>query len=230
MGISKKLAKSITNNHNSKALATRLRSKRIAKFIEIVNSVYDQYGKVTIIDIGGTKAYWNILPENMLQEKNIHITIVNLPGHNKVEDEEHFTFAEGDACDLHMFNDNQFHISHSNSVLEHVGDWPRMKAYSKELKRVAERYYIQTPNYWFPVEPHCMTPFFHWLPTPIRVSLVMRFNLGHWPRQKTVDGAVTYVESARLVNKKMFRELYEDAKIHTERVFLLPKSFTAVRN
>lgn len=129
-----------------------------------------------------------------------------------------------------MFTDNYFHLSHSNSVLEHVGDWEKMKQFSNELKRVAESYYIQTPNYWFPVEPHCMTPFFHWLPTPIRVSLVMKFNLGHWKKQDTVDGAVETVESARLVDKKMFRELYSDADIITERLFLFAKSFTGIRN
>lgn len=230
MGISTKFAKSVTNNHNNQAFATRLRTKRIAKFIKIVDDVYDKYGKVNIIDIGGTKAYWNILPENLIEEKNLHFTIINIPGSNKMENEDHFTFLEGDGCNLDMFPDKSFHISHSNSVLEHVGDWERMKAYSRELRRVSERYYIQTPNYWFPVEPHCMTPFFHWLPTPVRISLVMHFNLGHWPKQKTVDGAVTTVESARLVNRKMFTALYDDADIYTERLFLLPKSFIGVKN
>jgi len=147
-----------------------------------------------------------------------------------MEDEEHFTFLAGDGCNLEMIRDKSFHISHSNSVLEHVGDWERMKQYASELQRVSERYFVQTPNYWFPIEPHCMTPFFHWLPTPIQISLVMRYNLGHWPRQNTIDGAISVLESHRLLNKKMFRELFRDAEIHTERLFLLPKSFTGIRN
>ena len=230
MGISTNFAKSVTNSDNPKAFATRLRAKRLANFLKVVDNVYNKYGKVNIIDSGGTKAYWNILPDGILEEKKIHITIVNLPGYNVIENDDHFTIIEGDSCDLSMFTDNYFHLSHSNSVLEHVGDWQKMKQFSNELMRVAESYYIQTPNYWFPVEPHCMTPFFHWLPTPIRISLVMKFNLGHWKRQDTVDGAVETVESARLVNKKMFRELYSDAEIVTERLFLFAKSFTGIKN
>jgi len=230
MGLSRNFAKSVTNNDNPNAFATKLRTKRLSYFLRVVDATFDQYGKVNIIDIGGTKPYWNILPEGLIEEKKIHITIINLPGENQPENSEHFTIVDGDACDLSRFEDKSFHISHSNSVLEHVGDWQKMKAYSNELKRVSERYYIQTPNYWFPVEPHCMTPLFHWLPTPIRISLVMKFNLGHWKKANTVDSAVETVESARLVNKKMFRELYDDAEVVTERLFFFAKSFTGIRN
>ena len=72
-----------------------------------------------------------------------------------------------------------------------------------------------------------MTPLFHWLPKPMRVWLVRHFHLGNWPRVKTVDEAVSRVESARLLNKAMMKALFSDCTIVTERMLLLPKSIVA---
>ena len=121
-------------------------------------------------------------------------------------------------------------MAHSNSVVEHVGDWGRMCAFASEVRRVALSYFVQTPNYWFPIEPHAMTPVFHWLPKPVRVALVMRFQLGHWHRQPTVDAAVRRVDSARLLTRPMVAELFDDADIVAERLGFLTKSWIAVRS
>lgn len=114
-------------------------------------------------------------------------------------------------------------------MVEHVGDWKRMVQFADELSRVSQKYFVQTPNYWFPIEPHCMTPFFHWLPKPIRIWFVSCFHLGHWGMATSIDAAVRTVESARLLNKKMFQELFNDAQILTERFYGLPKSFIALK-
>jgi hypothetical protein len=104
-----------------------------------------------------------------------------------------------------------------------------MVRFASEFKRVAPKYFIQTPNYWFPIEPHCMTPFYHWLPKPMRIWLTLNFSLGHWSKANSVDEAIRKVESARLLNRKMFHELFSDADILTERMFLLPKSHIGIR-
>jgi hypothetical protein len=74
-----------------------------------------------------------------------------------------------------------------------------------------------------------MTPFFHWLPKPMRVWLVSRFHLGHWKKAESVDQAVRAVESARLLTRPMLQELFKDGRIVTERFCLLPKSLIALR-
>jgi len=146
------------------------------------------------------------------------------------KDDDTFNFVKADACDLSLFRNNSFDITHSNSVIEHVGDWGKMVKFSNEVKRLAPKYFIQTPNYWFPVEPHCMTLFFHWLPRPTRIWLVMNFRLGNWSKRDTVDKAVSLVESARLLNKRMVKELFHDSNIFTERFLYWPKSFVAIKN
>ena len=127
------------------------------------------------------------------------------------------------------FENNSFHIAHSNSVIEHVGNWARVLQFSKEFKRVAQKHFIQTPNYWFPIEPHCMTPFFHWLPKRTRIWLVMKYSLGHWRKAYSAEDATRIVESARLLNRVAFSELFNDSEILTERLAFMPKSFIAVR-
>jgi hypothetical protein len=144
-------------------------------------------------------------------------------------DDGRFSFLAGDGCDLSCIADNGFDIAHSNSVIEHVGDWERMVRFAREMARIAPRYFVQTPNYWFPLEPHCMTPFFHWLPRPLRVWLVLHFDLGHWRKAESVDAAVRICESARLLSRRMVRSLFADGHVMTERLLLLPKSFVVVR-
>jgi hypothetical protein len=229
MSITRILAKRFANYDNEKSYGSKLRAKRIAPLLEIIEAVSNKHSSVNVIDIGGTEQYWGIVPKEYLDDHNVKITIVNLPETVMPKDHGPFTFLESDGCDLACFDDRSFHIAHSNSVLEHVGDWERMVQFAKELARVSQVYFVQTPNYWFPIEPHCMTPFFHWLPKPIRIWLVSHFQLGHWRKAVSIDKAVRIVESARLLNRKMFRELFKDAHVLTERFFWVPKSFTAMR-
>jgi hypothetical protein len=230
MTITRSLAKTLTNYDSKNSVGSRLRSKRIAPLLEMIRTVYDEKGSVDIVDIGGSKNYWRIIPQEYFNKYQVNITIVNLPADISEENHGPFRFVVGDGCNLVDFDDQAFDIAHSNSVIEHVGDWERMVKFAKELSRVAPRRFVQTPNYWFPIEPHFMTPFIHWLPKPLRIWLVQRFQLGHLPKAATIDEAVRLVESFRLLNKKMLQELFKDSEILTERLCWLPKSHIAVRS
>lgn len=229
MSVSGRLAKGIADYGDSRSLGSRFRARRIGPLLSLIDTVFAVKGSVRIIDLGGTRQYWNIVPTDLLEQRDVRITLVNLPESVTPVDEDHFEVLAADACDLASIPDDDFDITHSNSVLEHVGDWERMRAFAREAARVSPRYFVQTPSYWFPIEPHAMTPFFHWLPKPARVRLVRRFGLGHWKRARSVDEAVRIVESARLVNRPMMRSLFPDATIVTERMLMLPKSFVAVK-
>jgi hypothetical protein len=229
MSITRTLAERFSNYNSQSSIGSKLRAKRIAPLLEMIQSIYNEHGFVNIIDIGGTETYWGIVPLAYLLDRQVNITIVNLPGTAKAQDRGPFKFIVADGCNLQAFGDRSFHIAHSNSVVEHVGDWSKMVEFADELLRVSQAYFVQTPNYWFPVEPHCVTPFFHWLPKPLRVWLVSQFQLGHWDRANSIDEAVRIVESARLLNRGMFQELFKDARILTERVLFLPKSFIAIK-
>lgn len=228
--MSKKLARTVANYDSADSYGAKLRARRIAPLMEMIRQVHEKHGEVKLIDIGGTPRYWKIIPDGFLQEHQVRITLVNLPNENPQEPGEPFELLEGDACDLNQVGDQSYHIAHSNSVVEHVGDWNRMVSYANEVQRVSERYFVQTPNFWFPMEPHCMTPFFHWLPKMTRVWLVSTFSLGNWPKAHDVDHAVRLVESARLLNRKMMQALFPDAEIHGEGFYGLTKSFIAIKH
>ena len=62
------------------------------------------------------------------------------------------------------FRDEAFDVVFSNSVIEHVGDAASQRRFAREVARVGRAYWVQTPNRWFPVEQHLLTPLVHWLP------------------------------------------------------------------
>lgn len=230
MSMTRTLAKWLSSYDNQESPGTKLRAKRIIPFLKMIESIHKKNGFVDIIDIGGTMSYWNIVSSQYLIDHNVRITVVNLPGSEMPEDHGMFRFVEADACNLTRFEDKSFDIAHSNSVIEHVGDWTRMSMFAEKFKRVSKCCFCQTPNYWFPIEPHCMMPCFHWLPKPTRLWLVSHFQLGHWRKATSVDDSVRIVESARLLNKQMLKALFLDATIVTERLCFLPKSFVAIRD
>src|ERR1700693_501525 len=102
-----------------------------------------------------------------------------------------------------------------------------MKRRASEVRRLAPLYFLQTPYFWFPVEPHNRTLFFHWLPEPIRVSMLMRKPRGHWGKAPNVDIAMRQIQSASLLDVRMFGALFPDAIIARERVSWITKSLIA---
>jgi hypothetical protein len=63
------------------------------------------------------------------------------------------------------FADGAFDLGFSNAVIEHVaGGRHGQRQFLTELCRVARRVFVTTPNRLFPVDPHSLLPFVHWLP------------------------------------------------------------------
>jgi Methyltransferase domain len=74
------------------------------------------------------------------------------------------TAVRSDGRDL-PFADGEFALGFSNAVIEHVaGGREGQQRFIGELCRVAERVFVTTPNRWFPLDPHTLLPFAHWLP------------------------------------------------------------------
>jgi SAM-dependent methyltransferase len=132
---------------------------------------------------------------------------------------ENVTVQRADGTQL-PFADGAFPIVFSNSVIEHV---PRglQPAFAREIRRVGERYFVQTPNRWFPIEPHYQMPFVHFLPERALRALNKRFTMG-W-RKKGEWYETTLLSASDL------RQLFPDATIHRERMFGMTKSLMAVR-
>ena len=147
------------------------------------------------------------------------ITAVDLERWPNDPDRPNVTFVQGDGTAL-PFPDRSFDVAFSNSVIEHM-DADDQKLFARELRRIADRYYVQTPNRWFPIEPHWQLPFFQFLPERVQRSLANRFQLG-WHERGSFP-------TIRLLTTAELRALFPDAEIHRERLFGLTKSMMAVR-
>ena len=118
----------------------------------------------------------------------------------------------GDARRLDQFADLSFDVVHSNSVIEHVGRWEDMAAMAGEVRRLAPRYFVQTPYFWFPIEPHAR---FHYstrsqvlaLPHPDETQ-----HCGFWQRQPDLGRAVSAIQSAKMIDKRQMQFLFPDTK------------------
>src|SRR5436305_9486326 len=86
------------------------------------------------------------------------------------------SWVAGDGRAL-PFRDGAFDVVFSNSVIEHVGDAASQRRFAREVARVGRAYWVQTPNRWFPVEQHLLTPLVHWLPKQWQRRLVPRFTV-----------------------------------------------------
>jgi ubiquinone/menaquinone biosynthesis C-methylase UbiE len=85
------------------------------------------------------------------------------------------------------FADNEFDIVFCSAVLEHTGGRSEQLAFVKELLRVGKKYFVTTPNRWFPVEMHTGLPFAHWLPKTIFRRLISGTKYGRWALESNLN-------------------------------------------
>jgi hypothetical protein len=98
-----------------------------------------------------------------------------------------------------------------------------------EVRRLAPCNWVQTPNFWFPLEPHFLTPAWHWLPQRVRVALLRRRRWGWRGPCPDAEEARALVREVRLMRGRELTRLFPGATIEHEHVGPLVKSFVAVR-
>lgn len=223
---------------NPASIAATMRHKRMALFQRLVSQVCPVNAGLRILDMGGTPRYWLTFAPEIVQYHNI--TIVNAKKINVAElavmaaksppinmHTLNMTCIEGDACALPQFKANAFDIVFSNSVIEHVGDLARQQAMANEVRRLAPAYFVQTPNYWFPMEPHMLVPGFQWMPIWLRIAILRYTPLA---RQKFRPAHIArkHATRIRLLSRYDLRYLFPEADIVPERWHGLAKSWIAI--
>ena len=177
-----------------------------------------------ILDIGGTPECWALLAERP------RVTLLNTP--RARADVGEASWVAGDGRSL-PFRDAAFDVVFSNSVIEHVGDAASQERFAREVARVGKRYWVQTPNRWFPVEQHVLTPLVHWLPRAWQRRIVPRCNVWSLVARVTPDRRRFYIEhyltDVRLLGYGEVRALFPGARVIRERLCGLTKSFVAMK-
>lgn len=172
---------------------------------------------LSVLDLGGQPHIWASIPQRL------DITIVNLDG---IADTEHGThhdvrYLVGDACELEGVDDRPYDLVFTNSVIEHVGDAERRRAFAAEVRKRGLPYWVQTPSIFFPLEPHCGMPLWWLYPRPLK-----RFFIERW--RVTLPVWTEMVEGTTVVSKSELAELFPGSRIVTERLFGWPKSYIAM--
>jgi hypothetical protein len=207
---------------NKQSFAYRARRKRLAHLLELIDAAPKP---LRILDVGGTDSFWKMM--ELDERDDLRFTVLNIfPAE---QPDERFRWIVGDARDLSQFGDGEFDLVFSNSVIEHVGGFADQQRMADEIRRVGQRYFVQTPNRYFPIEPHFLFPGFQFLPERTKVFLLKRFKLGWYPKAQTEEEAVGYAREIQLLNRREFTQLFPDARMIDERVAGLVKSFMAVR-
>lgn len=211
----------ILDNTDPGSLANKFRRKRFLLFTEFIK---DLERPVKILDIGGTENFWKQM--GIYGNNDYLITILNLDEPDKTID-RNFEFVKGDALDLRHYNDKSFDVVFSNSVIEHIASIEDRQKMANEVIRTGKRYFVQTPNYYFPFEPHFLLPFFQYLPKFIKIWLLLHFDIGWFKKCSSKAEALKLLNSNRLLTIKELRTYFTNCKIIKEKYLIFTKSLIA---
>ena len=197
------------------AAIRRFRRNRMAAFARH----FPLTPQTRILDVGGTPLNWSLISA---QPK---VTSLNLPSAGQSD-------VIGDGCYL-PFRDRSFDVVFSNSVIEHISTAEQQRRFAQEIRRTGRGYWVQTPDRRFPVEPHLVTPFLHWLPRGARSAIARRFTFWSLLERPSRDRWEFYIrhcsQEVRLLNARELQSMFPDAQIVRERFLGLSKSLIAVR-
>jgi len=192
------------------------REKRFSFFVDLLekNNI-----KNTILDIGGTNYFWKQW-ESFFRE-NLCIILVNLDK-SAIKG---YQGIQGNANNLLFIKNKSVDVVLSNSVIEHLGGNEKQEIFAKQVQRIGLYYFIQTPAFLFPLEPHFLFPIFHWLPVKLKIFLHGKFDLGWFEKEPDIKKSEIDVESIRILKKRELRKFFHEGKIITERYLFFPKSY-----
>jgi SAM-dependent methyltransferase len=195
----------------------RMRERRMRVFIEKAGLKKG----MRVIDLGGSPGIWKFVPIPL------DITMVNLEFSAGAEEEANnikqhkFTFVVGDACSAD-FPTSSFDLAFSNSVIEHVGSREKRAEFAREVRRLAPRYWVQTPSKYFPIEAHTGMPFWWYYPEVVRRRLKRKWH-------EKLPAWTEMIEGTDIVEQQELEAIFPQAHILKERLMGIVKSYIAVR-
>ncbi len=217
--------KLLVNHHKKNSFVNQFRQKRFELLKNGIEKLI-QKDHFKILDIGGDIQYWKNIG---WQHPACKIHLLNLYESKVPENEtDQFSSSVGNGLSLE-YKKGEVDLIFSNSVIEHVGSYANQQIFAGEVRRVSDKYIVQTPSIWFPLEPHSLIPLFQFLPHPIRALLIMTFNINYFPKAKTYKAAIKVSHSTLMFTHKRFKQLFPEAEIQVERFFGIPKSYTAIK-
>ncbi len=211
----------LADHRDPGSLAARLRRRRLRMFLDLIAPLPRP---VRVLDVGGTAAFWDTLPDDAARDFDVTILNLTAPEGRAVAGRR---VVAGDARAMEI-EDGAYDVVFSNSVIEHVGELADQRRAASEIQRVGKRWFVQTPNRRFPIEPHFLMPWFQYWPLELRARLLARTRLGWHTRAPDLETARRVVGEVRLLTSQELGALFPGSEIREERVLGLAKSLIAI--
>lgn len=206
MGVRDWLIRQSLSDRRSGSVASRFRLKRWGQ----VRVLLGLTGAESVVDVGGTDvSWWFVDWKGLVVRCNLDLAGTGAG-----------LRVRADGCELPL-SDKSFDVAFSNSVIEHLSGLEAQRRFSSEIRRVGRRYFVQTPNRWFPVEPHYLFPLFQFLPVGLQRWLHEHFDIGTFKRTDPFG-------TIRLMSKRELETLFPEAHIVPERLGPFVKSWYVV--
>jgi hypothetical protein len=205
------------STERANSVTSQLRRRRWERFLR----EFPQIAEMHVLDIGGEAQFWR-----RRKPRPAHVTMVNVVAEEA--EEPWIRSVVGDGCALPA-GLGEFDLVFSNSVIEHVGGHWRRERFAEQISAAAPRYWVQTPNRYFPVEPHFLFPFFQHLPRPVQASIAAHWPVGNFGRVRDREVAFGYALEIELLSRAEIRRYFPGAELLAEKVAGLTKSWIAVR-
>jgi SAM-dependent methyltransferase len=130
----------------------------------------------------------------------------------------------GDACRL-PWPDKHFDVVYSNAVIEHVGDLARQQQMATEIMRVGKRWFVSTPNRWYPFEFHLRLPFVTWLGGDIYLHAARLVRYNHARRRYDF---INRKAEFRLLSLRDMKTCFPGSRIVKQRITFMAETLIAL--
>ena len=165
-------------------LTERSRRRRFETFMRLMGPREQD----RVVDVGVNDTTWrasNFLEARYPWQRQITaVAPVPVPAFGAAFPEVKVVVADGRAL---PFADAAFDIGFSNAVIEHVGSREQQRQFVIELTRTCRRLFMCTPNAGFPIDPHTLLPFAHWLPRRWWHALLRATGNERWASEQMLN-------------------------------------------
>jgi len=187
-----------------------LLEKRREKRLNFALKRVEYSGDSVILDVGCGKTGRSL--ECFLQ--NNSIVGIDLYDPNQIDiDHPDFTYYQGDAEDMSIFDDDEFDISLCIGMLEHICDRKKLENICSEIRRVSKQSVVLVPYRYTPIEQHFKLPFFAVYPYGLKLSLTKTFNL-HGLRESVRDDPEYIKENYQWLTKQEWKKYFPKSKMY----------------
>ncbi len=178
-----------SREHPLRAAASRISFLMRQKMFDVFIQEFKPDASMRILDVGVT-------PDESLAESNFMEKWYPYPQNlvaSSIEDISHLAENYKDIFFIKTekfilpFADNAFDIVFCAAVIEHVGCTENQKKFISELLRVGQKFFLLTPNRFFPMEFHTLLPLIHWLPQKKHQFLLKKMKLDFWAETQNLN-------------------------------------------